>query len=213
MNEVSDADPALTVYEVAERWTSEGLAIGVETLALLLVERVVAGEIEVSGIAGNPRDLYELSFDWFAEHQGNSENDREYLHYARNLTVRLSELERFCGNPDFGSWGKNHGLDRPAFVRETSGDAQSIRIRKNDKLNEARTGNKVRKVLNAARHRWPNKKAAPDIRIMARLLCKDTDSIGYSFETVRKILAGKYDPMKKLNIWVLTNSDTWVFSV
>jgi hypothetical protein len=200
MNDDSDTDPALTVYEVAERWAGGSFTIGADTLARLLVERVVAGEIEVSGIAGNSDGFFELSFAWFADATSLEQVDKEYLHYAKNLKVRLSKLKRFCDSAAFGVFAHNHELKRPTFIGALVEPDHSTRSRIQKAENEARAANKIRNVITAAKAEWPDKTVAPPVGEMARWLCEKNSGIEFSEETVRKILSDRYPPMKRYKI-------------
>jgi hypothetical protein len=65
--------------------------------------------------------------------------------------------------------------------------------------NMAKQGNKYQHIVDYARKKWRNLKA-PDFAYMAGEICKNKQSKELAEETVRKILAGRYGPAKKMGI-------------
>jgi hypothetical protein len=73
--------------------------------------------------------------------------------------------------------------------------------RKHDAADEALLKNRIDKVLTLARKKWPNSNNRPGYKPMARELVREHGkSLGFKFETVRKILAGTYPASKRLGI-------------
>ncbi len=64
---------------------------------------------------------------------------------------------------------------------------------------EAALTNRIKMVLAAARTTWPDPKKRPEIKPMAIKLAGDK-KLNFSWETIRKILSGTYEPMKRRDI-------------
>ena len=131
---------------------------------------------------------------------------------AKGTLISMNGLRRWCDQPGFLEWATPRGLKRPNFIAEhkdaTTGDAaediqsaENTRGRARDSLADAGLKNRIETLLLTARKEWPNPERRPPFSAMAeeleRLSGKD---LGFSRETIRKILSGNYKPMKHLSI-------------
>ncbi len=73
--------------------------------------------------------------------------------------------------------------------------------RKHDAIDDARLKNRIDNVIISARKKWPDSKKRPAYKEMAKELVRvHGKSLGFQFETVRKILAGTYPASKRRGI-------------
>ena len=138
MNHKTGTVLRLTLREAAERWATECRSIGPETLAALLAECALKGGfefalakdepapwnfdpelgkvVEVFDRDGRPKTAYELSFGHFAPGGSTTLTNAELQELARNVTLTLQGLSRFCAAPEFAGWAALHDLDAPRFL-------------------------------------------------------------------------------------------------